>query len=943
MADIEDIVISTNIDTFDVSSANDGISVGSKTITLNTKDTYVPENIKVTVGASINVAAGSLNNAAATGVEYSENTEDTTIIPSGGYLYINKGWFENTKISLGHLIPEIASNDAGVGHILTGYKAYDESGNVLTGTIPTITPKFQGGTVSVTPSVNSLIVPTVTYNATGTFLPTGTGNVGSTYGVTTTAPSSGTDGTNYMTIDATHTASDGSVKAYATANRTAVTYKEAAVGYVNKSTGTEALAAPSSATTKTSNASTITPTVTDNFTKLYIPIVTVSGTGGAVSKSSGSGSVTGTKPNVAVTYSGKFTELGTSGVGKNYGIIEGTPETGQDGTNYLSIVTTATPDAAQTWSGTATINYSRGEVKSNATKAGAIKVTTSTSLLASTTGSLSHEISGSVQATTSGAKTYSIPIVSVSHNGGAISGSADGKEGTRASTTTTNYFTGKTSTGTSVNAADYGFTQNNETSASNGYVTIYATTTSSATPTCNVTAKASTTAVTYTNAAGAIIAHNATEAVVAQNNVALTGKTVTLSTVNPTYESGKRSFKAKIVEPKGTGGVVTVAATASISPVGEDGGSTAPEVSIDYSGYINDHASDYGIVYAQPTGFVDGNNYSLLKVSNTNTDGSIVGSVSGSYSRTAVNADAVYKGVVNMSSSTQLLAAASNQPISGTFTTGSIGATVTGQKNFYIPIASIGSITGGGITLGTASVTGTGNISITPTTTFVSRSGATDGSEITLSTYGITSTAPAAGSGNWVKIDPGASAGEKKTVTVSVPITRAAASITIGRGITTGATKTLNEDTSKTASGSGKVGTSIGDGTNYYVPVVAPTASVSSHTTSNGSASASEGATFKIQGVSQTLPAGVQILSSAPSDLNTNPGGYIIVEPTVSVTNGSSSATGMAVIDAGITTGTGTSGVTSVASTKSVTVTNEGATSKCYIKVWKVDGGYTIS
>lgn len=939
-----DIVISTNIDTFDVSSADDGISVGSKTVTLNTKDTYVPENIKVTVGASINVSAGSLNNAAATGVEYSENSEDTTIIPSGGYLYINKGWFENTKISLGHLIPEIASNDAGVGHILTGYKAYDESGNVLTGTIPTITPVFQGGTVSVTPSVNSLTVPTVTYNATGTFLPTGTGNVGSTYGVTTTAPSSGTDGTNYMTIDATHTASDGSVKAYATANRTDVTYKNAAVGYVNKAANTQALAAPTTAATGTSSASAIKPTVTDNFTKLYIPIVTVSGTGGGVSKAtSGSSlSITGTAPTVTLTYSGKFSDTGSSGVGATYGVIEGVPSSGTDGTNYLSIVTNASSDT-QTLTGSATIKYTRAAV-TYTNSAGAIAAHNGSTLLGASSPSTGLSQSGTkdISASISGTKTYSIPIVSVSHSGGVISGSADGKEGTRAKTTTTNNFTGKTSTGTSVNAADYGFTQNDETDATNGYVTIYASTSSSATPTCNVTAKASTTAVTYTNAAGAIIAHNATEAVAAQSNVALTGRTVTLSSVNPTYTSGKRSFKAKIVEPKGTGGVVTVAATASISSVG-DGGSTAPEVSIDYSGYINDHASDYGIVYAQPTGFVDGNNYSLLKVSNTNTDGSIVGSVSGSYSRTAVNADAVYQGVVNMSSSTQLLAAANNKPISGTFTTGSIGATVTGQKNFYIPIASIGSITGGGITLGTANVTGTGNISITPTTAFVSRSGATDGSAITLSTYGITSTAPAAGSGNWVKIDPGASAGEKKTVAVSVPITREAASITIGKGITTGATKTLNKDTSKTASGSGEVGTSIGAGTNYYVPVVAPTASVSSHTTSNGSASASEKAAFKIQGVGQTLPAGVQILTSAPSDLNTNPGGYIIVEPNVSVTNGSSSATGMAVINAGITTGTGTSGVTSVASTKTVTVTNGGATSKCYIKVWKADGGFTIS
>ena len=167
------------------------LTTGSETIiSLGTKDTYVLEDIDVVVKPH----TGSFNNQATDGVTYTENTADATIIPAEGYLYLNQGWFENTKISLGHLIPEIASNDAGVSHILSGYKAYDEAGNLITGTMATVTPKFDGGGLSVTPSVTGLTNPTVTVSSSGTF------KTSTTFGVTTTKPS-GTDGTSYLTID----------------------------------------------------------------------------------------------------------------------------------------------------------------------------------------------------------------------------------------------------------------------------------------------------------------------------------------------------------------------------------------------------------------------------------------------------------------------------------------------------------------------------------------------------------------------------------------------------------------------------------------------------------------------------------------------------------------------------------------------------------------------
>ena len=69
-------------------------------ITLNTADKYVLGDIVVDVAPQV----GSFNNHPTTGVTYTENTEDVTIISSDGYLYLNQGWFENTKISLSHLI-----------------------------------------------------------------------------------------------------------------------------------------------------------------------------------------------------------------------------------------------------------------------------------------------------------------------------------------------------------------------------------------------------------------------------------------------------------------------------------------------------------------------------------------------------------------------------------------------------------------------------------------------------------------------------------------------------------------------------------------------------------------------------------------------------------------------------------------------------------------------
>ena len=64
------------------------------------------------------------------------NTTEAPVLVSGGYLYINKGYTDDLKISLAKLVPDGASADLVSGVILSGYAAYDNDGNLVAGNIP---------------------------------------------------------------------------------------------------------------------------------------------------------------------------------------------------------------------------------------------------------------------------------------------------------------------------------------------------------------------------------------------------------------------------------------------------------------------------------------------------------------------------------------------------------------------------------------------------------------------------------------------------------------------------------------------------------------------------------------------------------------------------------------------------------------------------------------
>ena len=105
----------------------------SATVTVNASDvTYVP------------IQSGSLANSATSQVTYTDLSSSAPIVPSEGYLYINEGYYANSKVSLARLVPDDATITyaSGAGYMLDGQSAYDSDGKLVVGTIPTYTGAY---------------------------------------------------------------------------------------------------------------------------------------------------------------------------------------------------------------------------------------------------------------------------------------------------------------------------------------------------------------------------------------------------------------------------------------------------------------------------------------------------------------------------------------------------------------------------------------------------------------------------------------------------------------------------------------------------------------------------------------------------------------------------------------------------------------------------------
>lgn len=263
-----------------------------------------------------------------------------------------------------------------------------------------------GGGMTAKTNTNSITnPPKVTIASSGSFFST---NAVNTYGIVTTAPTGGTDGTTYLTIDATGTPTNGSATSTVVVTRAAITYSnDAGVIAAHTNAASNLGAIDSSSITQ---GLTITPTVTDNFAPRYIPIVSTTIDGGGLTTNTNTNDVI-TAPSVEVKSSGTFKTATT------YGVTTTKPS-GTDGTNYLTIDGSGTPTNGKAKS---TVKVTRAAITySNA--AGVIAANSSTQGKGSTnTGDITKEVTITPGVTDSFAPLY-IPIRTMSYGNTTVSG-----------------------------------------------------------------------------------------------------------------------------------------------------------------------------------------------------------------------------------------------------------------------------------------------------------------------------------------------------------------------------------------------------------------------------------------------------------------------------------------------------------------------------------------
>lgn len=108
-------------------------SSGALTVGAEASDvTYVP------------ITAATFDNSASNGHTYTDISSTAPILISDDYLYINKGYTNDVKISLAKLVPDDATITASTGaaYMLNGQSAYDSAGKLVVGSIPTYTGAY---------------------------------------------------------------------------------------------------------------------------------------------------------------------------------------------------------------------------------------------------------------------------------------------------------------------------------------------------------------------------------------------------------------------------------------------------------------------------------------------------------------------------------------------------------------------------------------------------------------------------------------------------------------------------------------------------------------------------------------------------------------------------------------------------------------------------------
>ena len=171
----------TSLDTGNMSTYFSTGSSSSNSVTLTPKYTRTAGYATAVTTATNNggtsywtIKKGTISSGSTNQTSY---TQDTTSVPSDGYLYISEGWYSNTQISLASLIPDSTATDAASGQILYGLEAFNTSGTRLVGTIKTA---YLGTAVS--DSASQFLLSSTYYTTTNTgFGAEGAGYLSQTY------------------------------------------------------------------------------------------------------------------------------------------------------------------------------------------------------------------------------------------------------------------------------------------------------------------------------------------------------------------------------------------------------------------------------------------------------------------------------------------------------------------------------------------------------------------------------------------------------------------------------------------------------------------------------------------------------------------------------------------------------------------------------------------
>ena len=136
------------------SLGNTSVTEGTTTISQGevSRGNVTWDNGVITSGS---IDAATFSNSSSAGTSYVDisDTTEAPVLVSNDYLYINRGYTDNLKISLAKLVPDGASAGLASNKILSGYSAYNNDGVLVAGNIQS----QAGGTFYSTTADNTIL------------------------------------------------------------------------------------------------------------------------------------------------------------------------------------------------------------------------------------------------------------------------------------------------------------------------------------------------------------------------------------------------------------------------------------------------------------------------------------------------------------------------------------------------------------------------------------------------------------------------------------------------------------------------------------------------------------------------------------------------------------------------------------------------------------------